>query len=94
MERMFHGCETFNQDLSYWDVSNVTNMRGMFHSADKFDQPIGDWDVSNVVDMGHMFGTSSLLVYLLIKIYQNGMWVTLQLWIECSLIPKIQSRYQ
>ena len=27
---MFYECESFNQDISNWDVSNVTDMNGMF----------------------------------------------------------------
>ena len=44
----------FNQDISSWDVSKVTDMGLMFsHSA--FNQPIGNWDVSNVFNMSYMF---------------------------------------
>jgi len=42
---------SFNQDISNWNVSNVTNIAGMFYNAYKFNQPIGNWDVSNVDDM-------------------------------------------
>ena len=45
----------FNQDISSWDVSNVTNMRGLFSGADLFNQDIGNWDVSNVTDMASIF---------------------------------------
>ena len=45
----------FNQDISSWDVSNVTNMSGMFLYAESFNQPIVNWDVSNVTDMSSMF---------------------------------------
>jgi len=45
----------FNQDISSWDVSNVTTMRWMFSSANAFNQDIGNWDVSNVTDMYAMF---------------------------------------
>ena len=45
----------FNQDISSWDVSNVTNMQSMFSNATAFNQPIGDWDVSSVTYMGDMF---------------------------------------
>ena len=59
METMFYDEDEtfsdFNQDISNWDVSNVTNMRGMFQLAYLFNQPIGDWDVSNVTDMRAMF---------------------------------------
>ena len=45
----------FNEDISKWDVSNVTNFAGMFFNAKKFNQPIGDWDTSNVINMHSMF---------------------------------------
>ncbi|MFD2199993.1 BspA family leucine-rich repeat surface protein [Shivajiella indica] len=44
----------FNQSISNWDVSNVTNMSWMF-SVSTFNQPISNWDVSNVTDMFSMF---------------------------------------
>ena len=50
----------FNQDISLWDVSHVTNMRYMFYDARVFNQDIGSWDVGNVSNMGGMFeGASS-----------------------------------
>ncbi len=47
--------ENFNQDISGWDVSNVTNMEWMFYCAEAFNQDIGGWDVSSVTDMEGMF---------------------------------------
>ena len=44
-----------NQDISSWDVSSVTDMRGMFMGNSFFDQPIEDWDVSSVTNMYGMF---------------------------------------
>ena len=60
MSDLFKNNSTFNQNISTWDVSNVTNMSGMFYgavtgSATAFNQPIGDWDVSNVTNMSGMF---------------------------------------
>jgi len=47
--------DEFNQDISHWDVSNVTNMERMFFTVSAFNQPIGNWDVSNVTNMSGMF---------------------------------------
>jgi surface protein len=47
--------EDFNEDISGWDVSNVTIMEEMFKDCEVFDQPIGNWDVSNVKNMKNMF---------------------------------------
>src|SRR5690554_1871271 len=54
MSDLFAGSD-FNQDIGYWDVSNVTTMHLMFYEAASFNQPIGNWDVSNVTDMSWMF---------------------------------------
>ena len=45
----------FNQNISTWDVSNVTDMRKLFWTARKFNQDISNWDVSNVKDMWGLF---------------------------------------
>ena len=47
----------FNGDISQWDVSNVTDMRGMFR-ASMFNGDISQWDVSNVTNMSCMFDNS------------------------------------
>ena len=52
---MFHGADSFNQDISDWDVSNVIYMAYMFSNADSFDQDISDWDISSVYDMYAIF---------------------------------------
>ena len=44
----------FNQDISAWDVSNVTNMYRMFEES-WFNQDISSWDVGNVTNMNQMF---------------------------------------
>jgi surface protein len=51
----FFGDDSFNEDISTWDVSSVTNMAYMFYEARSFDQDISAWDVSSVTDMYRMF---------------------------------------
>ena len=52
----FKGCTNFNEDLSGWNMSNVSNTDGMFYSAESFNQSLNSWDVSNVTTMESMFG--------------------------------------
>merc|ERR1719178_520024 len=52
---MFRTAESFNQDLSNWDVSRVGDMGAMFSYAKSFNQDLSNWDVSRVVDMQGMF---------------------------------------
>jgi len=46
---MFICANKFNQDISLWDTSNVTNIRGMFLGAKKFNQDISKWNTSKVI---------------------------------------------
>ena len=52
MSNMFFlGDETysnFNQDISSWDVSNVTKMESMFYNATSFNQDLSSWNVDVV----------------------------------------------
>jgi surface protein len=48
---------SFNQNISNWNVSSVTDMSGMFYSS-QFNQNISNWDVSSVTSMDYMFDSS------------------------------------
>lgn len=55
---------SFNQDISDWDVSTITDMSLMFANLDEeesnpFNQPLNGWDVSSVTNMAGMFFNSS-----------------------------------
>ena len=56
---MFHYADVFNQDISNWDVSNVTNMTGVFAECRNFNQDISSWDVSKATSMHGMFYQSN-----------------------------------
>ena len=58
MNQFFYQNYEFNQDISSWDVSNVTSMSGMFEKS-AFNQDISNWDVNNVTDMSGMFERSA-----------------------------------
>ena len=47
------------EDISSWDVSNVTDMSYVFAGATTFNQDIGSWDVSKVTNMWRMFCQAS-----------------------------------
>ncbi len=55
MSEMFRNAGRFNQDISGWDVRNVTTMEHMFRSAYKFNQNISGWNVGLVSNMDNMF---------------------------------------
>ena len=44
MSSMFYSAEVFNQDISRWTVSSVTDMSYMFMNASFFDKDISDWE--------------------------------------------------
>ena len=51
---MFKGANTFNQDISSWDVGNSKWFWYMFSGASSFDQDISSWVVDEndkLIDM-------------------------------------------
>ncbi|MCK0162229.1 BspA family leucine-rich repeat surface protein, partial [Allomuricauda sp. F6463D] len=52
---MFFEADSFNGDISGWDVSNVTVISGMFYGANSFNGDISSWDVGNVTNMDYLF---------------------------------------
>lgn len=55
MRDLFRDNETFNDDISQWDVSNVTVFKKMFARTKAFNQNIGSWDVSKGENFFKMF---------------------------------------
>lgn len=53
-EGLFYQATGFNQDISSWDMSHVTNASRMFLNASSFNQPVGSWDMSGVTNMRSM----------------------------------------
>ena len=49
----------FDEDISYWNTSNVRRMDFMFYKANSFDQDISTWDVGRVKNANDMFNLAS-----------------------------------
>jgi len=60
MRNLFKDEDTFNGDISHWDVESVTNMEGMFKGASVFNADISLWDVSSVSNMRSMFSNARM----------------------------------
>ena len=52
---MFWDKQNFDEDISCWDVSAVTDMHGTFMQATSFNSDISMWDVSRVTRMNIVF---------------------------------------
>ena len=50
MSHMFRDVPLFNQPLSSWDTSKVTDMSFMFLGASAFNHPLNTWNTDSVRD--------------------------------------------
>ena len=55
MSSMFRDTETFDGDISSWDVSYVTDMSNMFYLAENFNSDISGWNVSGLLKLKSSF---------------------------------------
>ena len=55
MSYLFYENTDFNENISHWDVSNVTNMTFMFGYAEQFNSDISYWNTENVEFFSDMF---------------------------------------
>jgi surface protein len=55
MKDLFQDKGNFNEDITGWILSSVTDVTRMFCRADSFNQPIGSWDMGRVTTMTQMF---------------------------------------
>ena len=47
---MLRNQTNYNEDLSSWNVSNVTDMANTFFGSTSFDQNLSTWDIANVTN--------------------------------------------
>jgi surface protein len=63
MQGMFTAATNFNQNISSWNVSNVTTFGsanlGMFRLATNFNQNIGGWNVGSATSFRDMFSSAT-----------------------------------
>ena len=62
LTRMFEGATNYNQDVSTFDVSTVTNFSASFKGATSFNQNLGSWDISSATDMSNMLDNTDLSI--------------------------------
>lgn len=55
VNQCFQNAESFDQDLTNWNVSNCNSFNSTFREADAFNSNITNWDVSNASDFTLMF---------------------------------------
>ena len=55
LDAVFKNADTFNGDITHWDVSAVTTMVELFSGASVFNQDIGAWETGEVTNVDFMF---------------------------------------
>jgi len=55
MSWLFNWASNFNQDISRWSTSTVTNMTTMFFNAQKFNQDLSKYCVVNIKSIPNLF---------------------------------------
>lgn len=61
MNMLFSRTTKFNQDISGWDVSNVTNMGSMFYQATAFSQDLSSWKACKIPSSPTNFARGSAM---------------------------------
>lgn len=61
MSDLFYNEQSFNQDISKWDVSGVQNFEGMFFGQSSFNQNLTSWDVERIPTEPYNFSSGSQL---------------------------------
>jgi surface protein len=73
MNQLFFGASAFNQDLSLWDTSNVSNMSLLFFGASAFNSDISPWNTAQVTSMTSMFTNASAFDHSLANLDISGL---------------------
>jgi surface protein len=75
----------FNQDISSWDVADVTNMSYMFNGlVTAFNQNISTWNTGSVTDMSFMFQGATAFN----QNISSGTQAVSRRWQVCSRVPR------
>ncbi len=58
MNNTFYEATNFNESISHWDVSNISEFNGTFILATTFNQDLNDWDMSGATSLVNMFNNA------------------------------------